>query len=144
MGANIYFEAVVHITKNNFFHQRIIEVVNWLDLNDQNYQINGTLLDENYRGKFLFNMTYFVPFVTDRQSMFYLSNRFLKYNIYGVCVPKFQLSCIIGITTRMGTLLCYYLCLVLSCLPIWLVSPFFPIPDFYAHFPDFYAKLSCY
>ena len=34
----------------------------------------------------------FTFFVTDNQSMFYMSNRFLKEKIYGFHVPQFQLA----------------------------------------------------
>ena len=41
---------------------------------------------------FSFPINDFVPFVTYCQSMFYMSTRFLKYDIYGVYVPQFQLA----------------------------------------------------
>ena len=34
----------------------------------------------------------FVPFGTDRQSMDFMSTKFLKENINGDCVPQFQLA----------------------------------------------------
>ena len=46
--------------------------------------------DENYRGKFLFTAEYFVPFSTDRQSIYFMPTRFLEYNINEVCVTQFQ------------------------------------------------------
>ena len=38
IGKYTDFKAVVTRTKNNFFHQSIIEFSNWLDLNDHKYQ----------------------------------------------------------------------------------------------------------
>ena len=35
---NIYFEAAVPATINDLFYQPMIEFVNWLEFNDQNYQ----------------------------------------------------------------------------------------------------------
>ena len=30
MGKNIYFEALITVTKENFFQQIVVEFVNWL------------------------------------------------------------------------------------------------------------------
>ena len=68
----------------DFFHK--------LELSDNKYQINGTVRYGNYEGKFLFTMKDFVLFRTYRQSMYFMSNRLLKYNIDGLRVPQFQLG----------------------------------------------------
>ena len=60
MVSNIYFEAVFPTRKKSFFHQRIIKLVNELSLNDHKYQTNETVRYENYKGKFLFPVNYFV------------------------------------------------------------------------------------
>ena len=72
MGANIYVEAVVPERKNNFFHQRMIEFVNILELKYLNYQTNVNLRYKDYRVKLLFNMKDFLSFGTYCQSMFYI------------------------------------------------------------------------
>ena len=56
---NIYFEAVVPAAKKNFFHKFMIELVNILELNDQNYQTNGTVRSTKYKVKFLFYMGFY-------------------------------------------------------------------------------------
>ena len=43
-------------------------------------------------GNFLFTINDFVSFVTDRQSMFFISNRFINEKIDGVCVTQFQID----------------------------------------------------
>ena len=40
---NISFEEILPSIKKYFFHQRMIDFVNKLDLNDQKYQTNGNL-----------------------------------------------------------------------------------------------------
>ena len=65
--------------------------VHKLELIDHKYQTNGTVRDDHFNGKFLFLMMVYVPFGTDHQSMYFISTRFLKDKIYGVCVPQFQL-----------------------------------------------------
>ena len=40
----------------------------------------------------------FVSFVTDCQSMHFMPTILLKDNIYGVCVPQFQLAYILNTT----------------------------------------------
>ena len=54
--------------------------------------MNGTVRDDNYMVKILFSMNGLVSFGTDRQLMYFMSTRFLKYNINGVSVPQFQLD----------------------------------------------------
>ena len=63
-----------------------------LESNNQKYKTNETIIYENYKGKFIFNMSDFLSFVTDHQPMFYMPTRFLKGNIDGVRVPKFELA----------------------------------------------------
>ena len=48
----------------------MINFVNKIELSDQNYQTNGNVRYENYKGKFLFPMKEFVSFVTDHKSMY--------------------------------------------------------------------------
>ena len=76
----------------------MVDFLNKLELSDQKYQNNGNLRDEHYNGKFLFPMKYFVSFGTDCHSMYFMSTRFLKKNINGVRVPKFQFSYICNTT----------------------------------------------
>ena len=78
----------------NFFHQLMIDFFNQLESNYKNYQTNLTFREENYKGRFLFNVKYFLLLVTYHQSMFYMSNILLKENINSVRVPQFQLNCI--------------------------------------------------
>ena len=47
----------------------MIYFVDILWFNYQKYQLNETVGDKNYKGKFLFTMIKFVSFVTGRQSM---------------------------------------------------------------------------
>ena len=70
----------------------MVGFVNKLDFSDQKYQTNGNLRDENYNGNFLFPINDFVSFGTYRQSMYFMSTRFLKDKINGLCVPQFQLA----------------------------------------------------
>ena len=75
----------------------MVDFLNKLELSDKNHT-NGNVIDENYKGKLLFNMKNFVPFYIDRQSMCFLSAIFLKDKINGVRVPQFQLDYICGTT----------------------------------------------
>ena len=70
----------------------MVDFDNQIYFSDQKYQNNGTARDEKYKGNLLFTMKDFVSFGTDPQSIFFMSTRFLKYNIDGVCVPTFQLT----------------------------------------------------
>ena len=70
----------------------MVDFMNKLELSDQKYQTNGNIIDENYKGKFLFTIKYFVSFGTDFQSMYFMSTIFLKDKIHGVRVTKFQLA----------------------------------------------------
>ena len=70
----------------------MIDFFNILEFNHQNYQRNGNVGYDNYKGSFLFAMSDLVSFGTDFQLMFYISTRFLKYNIDGILVPQFQLA----------------------------------------------------
>ena len=63
-----------------------------IHFNGNKYQTNVTVEDESYNGKLLFFMKEFVSFGTDLQSIYFMSTRFLKDKIGGVCVPQFQLS----------------------------------------------------
>ena len=56
----------------------MVDFVNKLDLSDQKDQTNGNVKYENYKGKLLFPMNDFVEFVTDCQSMYFISTIFLK------------------------------------------------------------------
>ena len=67
----------------------MVYFVNTLELSDQKYQTNSKVRDENHKGKFLFPMKVFVSFGTDRQSMYFMSNKFLKFKLNGFCVPQF-------------------------------------------------------
>ena len=53
---NIELEAIIASIKNNIFHQRMVGFFNKLELSYQKYQTNGTLRDDNYKGKLLFPM----------------------------------------------------------------------------------------
>ena len=66
--------------------------MNKLELSDQKYQTNGNIIDENYKGKFLFTIKDFESFGTDGQLMYFMLNRFLKDNINGARVPQPQLA----------------------------------------------------
>ena len=45
----------------------MIDFVNILEFNNHNYQLNGTVRDDHYKGRLLFTMIKFVLFGTDRQ-----------------------------------------------------------------------------
>ena len=70
----------------------MVDFVNKLELSDQKYQTNGNVIYENYKGKFLFPMKYFLSFGTNHQPIYLITTRFLKDKIYGVRVLQFQLS----------------------------------------------------
>ena len=65
----------------------MVDFMNKLEFIHQKYQTNVNGRDENYNGKFLFPMKEFVSFGTDHQLMYFMSIRFLKYEINGVRVP---------------------------------------------------------
>ena len=67
---------------------------------NQKHQTNGIARYKNYKGEFLFPMKDFVSFVTDHQSMYFMSTIFLGKNIYGVRVPQFQLAYIRNTTNN--------------------------------------------
>ena len=50
--------------KNNLFNQRMFDFVNKLEFSDHKYRNNGTVIYENYKGKFLFIIKDFVLFGT--------------------------------------------------------------------------------
>ena len=77
----------------------MVGFVNKLEFNNQKYQNSEIVRDESYKRNFLFFMKKCVPFVAYIQSMFFMSNRFLTDNIYGVHVPQFQFA-YIGNTTH--------------------------------------------
>ena len=66
--------------------------VNKIEFIYHEFQTNGTVRDESYNVKLLFPMKDFLSFVTDLQSMFFVSTILLKYNICGLHVPQFQLA----------------------------------------------------
>ena len=76
----------------------MVDFVNKLDLSNQKYQTNGNVRDENYDGKFVFPIKDFVSLDTDLQSIYFMSNIFLKEKNNGVHVPQFQLSYISNTT----------------------------------------------
>ena len=53
----------------------MMDSVNKLESSGQTYQTNENVRDENYKGKLLFLMNYFVSFGTDCQSM--IKNQYL-------------------------------------------------------------------
>ena len=63
-----------------------------IESNYHNYQTNVTVIDESHKWKFLFPMREFSSFRTDNQSILFMSAIFLKHNIDGVRVQKFQLT----------------------------------------------------
>ena len=76
----------------------MVDFVNKPELSDQEYQTNGNVRDGNYNVNFLFTMKDFVSFATYRQSMYFMSIRFLKYKINGFRVPQFKLAYICDTT----------------------------------------------
>ena len=75
---NIYFKAIFTSTKNNFFHQHMIDFLNRLEFSDQKYQTNETVRYKNYKDRFLFPIKDFVSFGTDLQSTCFDVNQILK------------------------------------------------------------------
>ena len=90
MVTEIYSEAVVPFRTRRFFHQCMIYFDNILELHAHKYKSNGNLREGNYKENFLFSVNDFVSFGTYNQSMLFMSNIFLKDNIYGFHVPQFQ------------------------------------------------------
>ena len=70
----------------------MINFVNILELNYWIYNTNGTVIERHCKGKFLFTMNYFVSFGTYLLLILFMSDIFLKNDIDGICVTKFQLS----------------------------------------------------
>ena len=70
----------------------MVDSVNKLDLSYQKYQTNGAVIDDNYKGKLLFPMKYFLSFVAYFQSIYFVSTILLKGNIDGILAPRFQLA----------------------------------------------------
>ena len=70
----------------------MVDFLNKLELSDHKYQTNEIVRHENYKGKYLFPMKYFVSSGTDCQSIFWMSIIFLKENIDGFCFPQFTLT----------------------------------------------------
>ena len=66
--------------------------VNKIELSDQKYQNNVNVRYESYKGNFLYTMKEFVSSLTYHQSMYFMSNIFLKDKIDGVRVTQFQLA----------------------------------------------------
>ena len=89
---NIEFEAIVTSIKKYFFHQRMVDFVNKLELSDRKYQTIINLRDTNYKDKFLFPIKDFLLFGTDCQSMYIIPTKLLKDNINGACIKIFQLA----------------------------------------------------
>ena len=56
----------------------MVDFVDTLYLSVQVYQTNGTVRDENYKGKLYFTIKYFVSFGKDYQSMYSIPTTFLK------------------------------------------------------------------
>ena len=50
---NTQFKAIIPSIKKSFFHQRMMNFVNKLELSDQKYQTNGNVNEGNYKGKFM-------------------------------------------------------------------------------------------
>ena len=65
--ASIEFEATVPSIKEYLFFQRMVDFLNKLELSYQKYHTIGNVIDENYKGEFLFPMKEVVSLVTDRQ-----------------------------------------------------------------------------
>ena len=56
----------------------MVDFVNKLKLNDKNYQYNGTVRDGSYKVKFLFLIKDFYLFITNSQSMVFMSPKIIK------------------------------------------------------------------
>ena len=57
---DIKFKAIVPSIINHFFYQRMVDFLNKLEFNDQEYQTNGNARDENFKENLLFPMKDFV------------------------------------------------------------------------------------
>ena len=79
--ANIELETIVYSIKKYVCHQRMVDFMNTLDLNDQKYETNGNVRDENHNEKFLLTMEDVLSFNIDCLSVYCMSTRFLKDNI---------------------------------------------------------------
>ena len=60
IDSNIYFETILSSIKGNSFISAWWLFFNKLELSDHQYQTNGNIRDENYKGKLLFTMKDFV------------------------------------------------------------------------------------
>ena len=89
MVAGIYCYTVVPEIEGIIFDHKIIQFFYRLDFKYQKYQSCGTIIEESYKGKLLFTTKEFLSFGTDCGSIFFMSNRLLKENIYGVHVSQF-------------------------------------------------------
>ena len=65
----------------------MVNFVNKLELSDKKFQTNGNVRYGNNNGKFIFPIKYFLSFVTDIQSMYFMSDILLKHKFYGFRVP---------------------------------------------------------
>ena len=63
--SKVEFEAIIPSIKNYFFHPRIINFVNKLELSDQKYQNIGNVKYEHYKERILFYINGFLSFGTD-------------------------------------------------------------------------------
>ena len=89
---NMKFESIITSIKRNFFHQRMVDFANTLELIDQKYLSNRTVSCGIYKGKFLFPMKYLLSFRTYLQLVYFMSTILLKYKISVFRVPSFQLA----------------------------------------------------
>ena len=62
--SNTEFEVIIPSIKINFFHRRMMNSVNELDLSYQKYHTNGNGGDENYKQKSLFPINDIVSFLS--------------------------------------------------------------------------------
>ena len=53
---NMKFEAISTSIKKYFFHQRMVDFLNALELSDNKYHTNGNVGDENYKRNVFFPM----------------------------------------------------------------------------------------
>ena len=67
----------------------MVDFLNKPEIIDHKYQTNGTVIDDSYKWKFSCPMKDFVPFWTDRQSMYFMSAIVLKDKIDDVRVLQF-------------------------------------------------------
>ena len=70
----------------------MVEFINRLYLNYHEYQKNVTLINEYYKGKKLLPMNIFFEICNRYSINVFMPNIFLKDNIYGLCMPQFQLA----------------------------------------------------